>query len=105
MTTVEPSYTTGSLYSRWAVLAAGLFLVGTNAFVIAGVLPAIARDLHVTTADASYSITLYAIVVAVVAPAISIVLPRWSRTKLMFAGLAVVVAGTVLSASAPDLAL
>ncbi len=103
MTSVEPSYTTGSLYSRWAVLAAGLFLVGTNAFVIAGVLPEIAHELHVTTADASYSITLYAIVVAVVAPAISILVPRWSRTRLMFVGLAVVAVGTVLAASAPDI--
>ena len=105
MTTVEPSYSTGYLNSRWAVLAAGLFLVGTNSFVIAGVLPDIARTLSVSPSEVGYSITVYAVVVAIVAPAISILVPSWSRTKLMVVGLALLAAGTVVAALAPDLAV
>jgi predicted MFS family arabinose efflux permease len=93
------------LYPRLAVLAIGLFVVGTNAFMIAGLLPSIAATLGVHANDVSYSITLYSIIVAVLAPAISIVFPRLSRTTLMAAGLALVAIGTVVAAAAPGLAL
>jgi DHA1 family inner membrane transport protein len=105
MTTIEQSYAPQRLYPRLAILAAGLFVVGTNAFVIAGLLPSIARSLGVNASDVSYSITYYSVVVAVVAPAVSIVFPRVSRTTLMAVGLVLVGLGTVLAASAPDLLL
>jgi len=102
MTTVEQSYAR-ALYPRLAVLAVGLFAVATNGFLIAGILPSIAETLGVHASDVSYSISYYSIVVAVAAPAISILLPRISRTTLMASGLGLVAAGTVIAASAPDL--
>ncbi|NQX10717.1 MFS transporter [Microbacteriaceae bacterium VKM Ac-2855] len=108
MTFIEQSYpnTAGArLYPRLAVLAGGLFVVGTNAFVIAGLLPSIARSLAVTPSAVSLSITSYSLVVAVVAPALSILLPRLSRTTLMASGLALVALGTLITASASDLGL
>jgi predicted MFS family arabinose efflux permease len=48
----------------------------------------------------SYSITFYALIVAVLAPAVSITLARVSRTTLMAVGLALVGVGTVIAASA-----
>lgn len=98
MTTIEQSYATRSAYPRLAVLAGGLFVVGTNAFVIAGLLPDIAKAFTVSTATASYAITLYAIVVAIAAPAISILLPRWSRSQLMASGLVLLAIGTLVAA-------
>jgi MFS transporter, DHA1 family, inner membrane transport protein len=104
MTTVEQSYAP-RLYPRLAILGVGLFIVGTNSFVIAGLLPSIAATLHVHTNDVSYSITYYAVVVAVASPVVSTLLPRLSRTTLMALGLVLVLIGTVVAASAPTLAV
>jgi len=57
VTLIEQSYAGPVAYVRLGILAAALFVVGTNAFVIAGVLPQIAADLGVTSGTVSYSIT------------------------------------------------
>ena len=103
MTFVEQSYrrTLPSLL----VLALALFVVGTNAFVIAGLLPRVASGLGATATEVSWSITSYSLVVAVAAPAVSILLPRVPRATLMAVGLAVFAVGTAVSALAPDLTL
>lgn len=103
MTTIEQSYASGRLYPKLGVLAAGLFLVGTNAFVIAGLLPDIASSLGVHSNDVSLSITYYSLVVAVAAPAISIVAPRVSRTTLIVVGLLIFIAGGIVAATADGL--
>ena len=103
MTTIEQSYASPGLYPKLGVLAAGLFLVGTNAFVIAGLLPDIAAGLNVHTTDVSLSITYYSLVVAVAAPAISILLPRVPRTTLIVAGLVVFIVGGFIAVVADSL--
>src|SRR4051812_13526047 len=90
---------------KLGILAFGLFVVGTNAFVIAGLLPKIADTLGVTPTVVSYSITFYALVVAIVAPVISMTLAKMSRTVLMASGLAVIAVGTVLAALSHDIEL
>ena len=105
MTVIEQSYASTRLYPKLGVLAAGLFLVGTNAFVIAGLLPDIASTLGVHANEVSYSITYYSLVVAVGAPALSIFLPRLSRTTLIVAGLVLFIVGGLIAASAPTLLL
>jgi len=90
---------------KLGILSFGLFIVGTNAFVIAGLLPRIADTLGVTPAVVSYSITFYALVVAIVAPVLSITLARMSRTTLMASGLALIAVGTVLAALSHDIVL
>ena len=106
MTTIEQSYAPWrEIVLKLGILAFGLFVVGTNAFVIAGLLPKIADTLGVTPTDVSYSITFYALVVAVVAPVISISLARMSRTVLMASGLGLIAVGTVLAALSHNLAL
>ncbi|MFF1878112.1 MFS transporter [Leifsonia sp. NPDC058230] len=103
MTSVEQSYRTPTL--KLLVLALAMFVVGTNAFVIAGLLPDIAGDLHATPTQVSYSITSYSLVVAVAAPVISVLLPRVPRATLMAAGLAVFAIGGALAVSATSLPL
>jgi predicted MFS family arabinose efflux permease len=105
MTNVEPSYARGSIYVPLGVLALGLFTVATNAVVIAGLLPEISHDFGVSPSQASYAITYYAVVVGVASPALSILLPRVSRTRLMAAGAFVVAAGSIVAAVAPDLTI
>lgn len=103
MTNVEPSYSTGALVVRWSALAFALFLAGSNSFVIAGVLPSIAHDLGVTSPDIGYTITVYAVLVAVLSPVVAVVAARWSRTVLIVGGLGVFVAGVVIAAISADL--
>lgn len=105
MTNVEQSYSRSGLMVRWGILAFALFLMGTNSFVIAGVLPQIAHDLQVRTADIGFTITAYALVVAVLAPAAAVTLARLSRTTLMVAGLAAFLVGVVIAGIAPDYAI
>jgi DHA1 family inner membrane transport protein len=100
MTSVEPSYVSRGAYGRLLLLALGLFVVGTNAFVIAGVLPGIAATLHVTPAAVSYSITWYAVIVALASPAVSILFARVERSRLMAVGLLLIAIGTAISALA-----
>lgn len=102
MTGVEGSAGPRSATLRLVLLAAALFTVGTNAFVIAGVLPAIAGSLHVTAQDVSFSITLYAIVVAIASPAVSILFARVDRGRLMAAGLVLFAVGTIAAALSPS---
>lgn len=101
MTTIEQSYR-GTL-PRLILLAGALFLVGTNAFVIAGLLPRIAGTLHASTAEVSYTITAYSLVVAVAAPAIAILLPRAPQRTLMAGGALLFAVGVAITAAAGSL--
>lgn len=105
MTLIERSYSLRGAYLRIALIAAALFVVGTNAFVIAGVLPQIATGLGASTSSVSYSISWYAIIVAVLAPVVSVLCARTSRAALMGVGMGLIAGGIALSAIAGDLAL
>ncbi|MFI2361376.1 MFS transporter [Promicromonospora sp. NPDC019610] len=105
MTFIEQSYSLRGAYLRISAIAAALFVVGTNAFVIAGVLPQIADGIGASTSSVSYSISWYAIIVAVVAPVVSVVFARASRAALMGMGMGLIAAGIALSALAGDLTI
>lgn len=85
---------------RLGLLALGLFVVATNAFVIAGVLPQIAQTLGVGPGTIGYSISVYAIVVAVASPLVSVTCGRVRPERVMAGGLVLIAAGTFLAAAA-----
>lgn len=85
---------------RLGLLAACLFVVATNGFVIAGLLPEVARDLGVAPQTVGVTISAYAVVVAVVAPIASIVLARAPRVAVLTAGILLVGLGTVVAVTA-----
>ncbi|WP_052226564.1 MFS transporter [Microbacterium mangrovi] len=101
MTTIEQSYR-GTL-PRLIVLAGALFLVGTNAFVIAGLLPHIAASLGTSAGEVSYTITGYSLVVAVAAPLLAILLPRVPQRALMACGALLFAVGTATTAAGGSL--
>jgi DHA1 family inner membrane transport protein len=103
MTTTDEPPVTRATYLKLALLSAGLFLTGTNAFVIAGLLPTLAEAFGTTRATVGYSITVYALVIAVAAPAASILLGHISRTTLIVSGLAVMAIGILITAMAPTI--
>jgi len=83
------------------VLTTALFLVGTNAFVIAGVLPDVAASINVSIVSVGYALTVYAVVVAVISPPMSKALRPVSRVKVMTGGMLVISAGTLITALSP----
>jgi predicted MFS family arabinose efflux permease len=97
--------TTGVSPLRLQILAAGAFAVGTSAYVVAGVLPAISSDLDVTIAAAGQLTTAFALSYAVGAPVLAAVLGGWERRSLLVAALVVAALGNALSALAPNFAV
>jgi len=95
--------TEGRVTLRLALLSAATFLVGTNGFVVAGLLPDIAEGLGTTPNGVALSITVYAAVVAVLAPTVATILTRVPRTALIASGLVITAVGTVITAVAGDL--
>jgi DHA1 family inner membrane transport protein len=103
MSTTDEPPVTRATYLKLALLSGGLFLTGTNAFVIAGLLPTLAEAFDTTRATVGYSITVYALVIAIAAPAASILLGHVSRTTLIVSGLALMAIGILITAMAPTI--
>ncbi|OYO19833.1 MFS transporter [Enemella dayhoffiae] len=83
-------------------LAVATFAVGTDAFVIAGLLPAIATDLDVSVAAAGQLVTVFALTLAVAAPVLSWLLSSLDRRKALQLALAVFVVGNIATALSPN---
>jgi predicted MFS family arabinose efflux permease len=90
---------------RLLALAAGMFAIGTDSFVIAGILPQVAKSLHVSVSAAGQMITVYALSYAVLSPVIAALAAHWPRKRLLLAGLAVFIIGNAITAMAPTLGL
>ncbi|WP_084964632.1 MFS transporter [Thermoactinospora rubra] len=86
-------------------LALGNFAVGTGMFVTAGLVQPIAHDLDVSPAVAGQIMTVFALSYAVLSPVLAALTARLSRKRVLLIGLAVFVAGNVLTALAPALEL
>lgn len=89
---------------RLLALAAGMFAVGTDSFVVAGILPQVAQSLGVSVPVAGQMVTVYALSYALLSPIIAALAAHWPRKRLLLAGLAVFVAGNALTALAPTFA-
>lgn len=86
---------------RLRLLAVGAFAVGTSAYIVTGVLPAVAAELGVSVAAAGQLATAFALAYALGAPVLATVLGRWERRTLLVAALLVSAVGNLLSALAP----
>jgi predicted MFS family arabinose efflux permease len=82
------------------LLALGAFAVGTDNFVINGVLPRIADTMSVSEATAGQLITSFALVYAVSAPVIAALTGRVSRRGLLVGAMVLFVVGNLLGAVA-----
>ncbi|GAA0945870.1 MFS transporter [Nonomuraea longicatena] len=94
---------------RWrphvAVLAFGAFAVGTDGFVVAGLLPAIAASYEVSVGAAGQLVTVFSIAYAVLAPILAVLTASWSRRTVLVAALVVFAVGNAVTALAPDYGL
>ncbi|MGW0630799.1 MFS transporter [Streptomyces sp. NPDC002758] len=82
-------------------LAVGAFGIGTTEFVMMGLLPDIADDLHVSIPSAGHLVSAYALGVVIGAPLLAAVTARLSRRTVLISLMALFIAGNALSAFAP----
>ena len=87
---------------RIYLLALGTFMVGTEGYVIAGVLPAVARDLHTSVALCGQMVTVFALVYALAGPPLIALFQRLRPKRLLVGAALVFGAANLLAAAAPD---
>ncbi|MGH8883311.1 MAG: MFS transporter, partial [Stackebrandtia sp.] len=90
------------MHKRLLPLALATFAVGTDGFVIAGLLPAIADDFNVSVAVAGQLITAFALTMAVSAPVLGWATSAMDRRIALLLALGVFVAGNAATALATD---
>jgi len=90
---------------RIFLLALGMFALGTDAFVIAGVLPVIAHETGVQEALAGQLVTAFSLVYGLGAPLLAVLTARWSPTRVLIVALGLFCLSNLGSAIAPNFAL
>lgn len=88
----------------FALLAAA-FVLYTDDYVIAGILPELAGDLGVSEGQAGQLITVFSLSVALAAPIAAVVLARAERRRLFSLALLVFIAANVAAAITPSFAI
>jgi DHA1 family inner membrane transport protein len=82
-------------------LAVGAFGIGTTEFVMMGLLPEVADDLHISIPAAGHLVSAYALGVVIGAPLLAAVTARLSRRKVLIGLMGLFVVGNALSGLAP----
>ena len=77
------------------------FVIGTDDFIIAGILPEIARDQQVSEAAAGQLVTVFSLTYAVAAPPLAVATARLPRRPLVVGGLFGFALINLLTAFAP----
>jgi predicted MFS family arabinose efflux permease len=90
---------------RLLVLAVGMFALGTDSFVVAGVLPEISRTFGVSIGAAGQMTTAYAITYALMAPLIAAVAAHVPRKRMLLAALGIFGVANLVTAGAPNFAV
>jgi predicted MFS family arabinose efflux permease len=85
-------------------LTLGAFAIGTEGFMIAGLLPALARDLNVSVAAAGHLVTAFSLAYAVGAPFIAVLTAGMERRRLLAVAMGAFTIANVLAALAPNYA-
>ncbi|MGW2689900.1 MFS transporter [Streptomyces sp. NPDC001414] len=82
-------------------LAISAFGIGTTEFVIMGLLPDVAADLHTSVPTAGNLVSAYALGVVVGAPALAVIGVRTPRKHLLILLMSIFVVGNLMSALSP----
>ncbi len=85
----------------WLILlAVGLFAIGTDGYVIAGLLPEMGRDLGVSDSDTGHLVSAFALAYAIGAPLFAVMLGNLPGRLVLISSLTVFVAANVAAALA-----
>lgn len=78
------------------LLALGTFVIGTETFMIAGLLPEIAEAFHISVSAAGQLVTVYSLVYAVGSPILMTITGRAERRRLLVGSLLIFAVGNVI---------
>lgn len=103
----NPTPTRSERGTSWAlaVLTLCSFTLGTGEIMIAGLLPDIASDAHVSLSTAGLLVSSFAITVVIGGPVLALTTARARRRRLLIALMVCYAVGNVLSALAPSFLL
>jgi predicted MFS family arabinose efflux permease len=87
----------------WLALAA--FAIGTEAFVIAGLLPTIAADLQISPTATGQLVTAYALIYAIGSPVLAVAFNNLDRRRVLALALGAFVAGNLLAVASTTFAM
>ena len=87
---------------RLLPLVLGAFAIGAETFLISGVLPEIAADLHVTAAAAGSLVTIFAIAYAFGSPLIAVATAGVERKRLLIGAIFAFALANLVAAAAPN---
>ncbi len=87
------------------LLALGTFALGVDAYVMAGLLPHVSEDLHISTSSAGQMVTVFTLCYALGGPVFATLLAKRSAKVVLGVALVVFTVGNALTALAPTLAI
>lgn len=90
---------------RILLLALGMFALGTDAFVVAGVLPQIAHDTEVSESIAGQLVTAFTLTYGLMAPVLAVLTSRWPRNTILIVALGAFSLTNIGAALAPTFPL
>jgi len=86
-------------------LAVAAFAIGTEGFVIAGLLPVIAADMQISVAAAGQLVTVYALTYAVGSPVLAVIFNNLDRRNVLTLALCAFIAGNLMAVAAASFPL
>ena len=89
---------------RIYLLALSMFALGTDAFIVAGVLPVIAHEMNVTESAAGQLVTVFSFTYGFGAPVLAALTGRWSRNRVLVVALGAFCLCNLASVFAPTFA-
>jgi MFS transporter, DHA1 family, inner membrane transport protein len=90
---------------RLLVLALGMFALGTDSFVFAGILPEIARSYNVSIGAAGQMTTVYALTFALLAPTLAALTAGIARKRVLLTGMGLFIVANLATICAPTLGI
>lgn len=90
---------------RIILLALGMFALGTDAFLVAGVLPVIAHETGVTEGLVGQLITVFALTYGLAAPVLAATTAHWPRNRVLMGALGLLGLANLASALSPSFPL
>ncbi len=91
--------------SRIILLALGMFALGTDAFLVAGVLPVIAQETGVTEGLVGQLITVFSLTYGLGAPVLAATTAHWPRNRVLMGALGLLGLANLASALSPSFPL
>lgn len=98
---VEEHESLAPINPRIILLALGMFALGTDAFIVAGVLPAIARETGVAEGLVGQLVTAFALTYGLGAPVLAAITSRWPRHWVLIGALGLLGLANLASALSP----